>query len=242
MEANSVDMVITSPPYDNLRKYGTNNDRLSWEHFVKIVKELYRVVKNGGVVIWIVADATFNGSETGTSFRQALMFKDCGFNIYDTMIYRKQNYVPLTHRRYEQEFEYMFVFSKGRPKSFHPIMIPCKYAGTKTWGGATYHKSNDSGLVNCGSHVVNQYKQHGNIFTYLTNKDKATKGHPAPFPEQLASDQIKTWSEPGDIVLDIFMGSGTSGAAAIALDRHFIGIEIEEKWFQVAKDRLHLVR
>ena len=230
----SIDMVITSPPYDNLRKY--NNDA-EW-NFKDTARELYRVVKQGGVVIWVVGDATVNGSETGTSFKQALYFKDLGFNLYDTMIYQKENYVPLTHRRYEQTFEYMFVFSKGKPKTFNPIMIPCKYAGTETWGKPSFHKTNDSGLVQVDKKKINDYKQHGNIFPYLTNKSKETKGHPAPFPEQLALDQISTWSNEGDVVLDCFMGSGTTAKACIQLNRKYIGIEISEEYCIIAKERI----
>jgi DNA modification methylase len=114
----SVDLVLTSPPYDNLRTYnGYNFD------FEGIAKELHRVTKDGGVIVWVVGDATIKGSETGTSFKQALYFKEIGFNLHDTMIYHKNNYPPLTHNRYEQCFEYMFVFSKRYLKSFNPIMV-----------------------------------------------------------------------------------------------------------------------
>ena len=119
----SIDLTVTSPPYDNLRTYNGNIAQWSFEKFQDIAKELYRVTADGGVVVWVVGDATIKGSETGTSFRQALWFKDCGFKLHDTMIYKKINYVPLTHNRYEQEFEYMFVFSKGKPKTFNPIKI-----------------------------------------------------------------------------------------------------------------------
>src|SRR5690606_4709510 len=126
----SVDLTVTSPPYDNLRTYnGTLND---WtpEKWQAIIRELYRVTKPGGVVVWIVGDATINGSETGTSFKQALYFKDnVGFRLHDTMIYQKINPVPLTHNRYQPCFEYMFVFSKGKPKTFNPIREPSKHAG-----------------------------------------------------------------------------------------------------------------
>lgn len=132
---NYVDLTITSPPYDNLRKY--NGYEFDFEN---IAKEIYRVTKDGGVLIWIVADSTKNGSESGTSFKQALYFKEIGFNLHDTMIYKKINYVPLNHNRYEQEFEYMFCFSKGKPKTFNPIKIPCKYAGQENWGKPTYYK------------------------------------------------------------------------------------------------------
>lgn len=228
---NSIDLTITSPPYDELRKY--NGYCFNFE---KTAEQLYRVTKTGGVVVWIVGDATKNGSETGTSFKQALFFKECGFLLYDTMIYRKQNYVPLSHRRYEQEFEYMFVFAKGRPKSFNPLKIPCKYAGTMTWGNTTFHKTAKSGLVDCGKKRINDYKQHGNIFTYLTGKER--QHHPAPFPLQLAKDQIITWSEKGDIVMDVFMGSGTTAIAAIDTERQYIGYEISSEYYAMIQNRI----
>src|SRR5690625_488425 len=130
----SVDLTVTSPPYDNLRSYNGNNE-LWGEHVWKAaIKDLYRVTKDGGVVVWVVGDATIKGSETGTSFKQALWAMECGFNLHDTMIWRKPNPIPRTHNRYEQAFEYMFVFSKGKPKSWTPIKIPSKYAGAKRGG------------------------------------------------------------------------------------------------------------
>lgn len=228
-----IDLTITSPPYDDLRKYnGYSFD------FESTAKELYRVTKKGGVVVWVVGDQTSNGSESGTSFKQALYFKEIGFNLHDTMLYRKLNYMPLNHNRYEQEFEYMFVLSKGKPKTFNPIMIPCKYAGQETWGAPSYHKTNSSGLVSTSKKKINDTKQHGNIFEYFTNKTKETKGHPAPYPEQLVQDQILSWSNEGDIVLDPFLGSGTTAKVAILNCRHYIGFEISEQYFEIAKARV----
>lgn len=235
----SIDLTVTSPPYDNLRTYSGKINQWSFEKFQNIAEELYRITKQGGVVIWVVGDQTINGSESGTSFKQALFFKEIGFNLHDTMIYQKQNYVPLTHNRYEQEFEYMFVFSKEKPKTFNPITIPCKYAGTETWGERTVHKTNDSGLVAVGKKKVNDTKYHGNIFCYLTNKSKETKGHPAPFPEQLVYDHIITWSNEKDIVFDPFLGSGTTAKIAKALNRHYIGFEISEDYFSIANARIN---
>ena len=124
MPDNFIDLTVTSPPYDNLRKYKGYSFP-----FEEIAKELYRVTKKGGIVVWVVGDATMNGSESGTSFKQALYFMSIGFNLHDTMIYRKLNPIPLTHNRYEQAFEDMFVLSKGKPNTFNPIKIPCKTAG-----------------------------------------------------------------------------------------------------------------
>src|SRR5690554_5399491 len=157
---NTIDLTVTSPPYDNLRTYnGYSFD------FEGIAKELYRVTKDGGVVVWVVGDATIKGSETGTSFRQALFFKEIGFNLHDTMIYAKNSYMPLTHRRYEQAFEYMFIFSKGKPKTFNPIMISCKTVGTKRNRGIS--KANEkeyAGRKRNEITTVNALKQHPNIF------------------------------------------------------------------------------
>lgn len=234
IDDESIDLVVTSPPYDDLRKYkGYSFD------FENIAKELYRVMKKGGIIVWVVGDSTKDGSESGTSFRQALYFKEIGFSLYDTMIYQKQNYVPLTHRRYEQEFEYMFVLCKGKkPNAFNPIMIPCKYAGTEHWGNASFHKTNDSGLVGVGKKRINDFKQHGNIFCYLTNKSKETKGHPAPFPEQLANDHIISWSNENDIILDPFIGSGTTAKMAKLNNRRYIGFELAKEYCEICKERL----
>lgn len=241
IEKESIDCVITSPPYDNLRTY---NATLNWdfEIFKQIANELYRVVKKGGVVVWVVGDATIKGSETGTSFRQALYFKEIGFNIHDTMIYAKENYVPLTHNRYEQEFEYMFVFSKGKPKTFNPIKVSCKYAGTETWGNSSFHKTNSSGLVSVGKKKINDTKIKGNIFYYRTGSIKNNGiTFPAPFPEQLAHDHITSWTNENDIVLDCFMGSGTVGKMCKILDRNFIGIEIVPEYFSISEERIEKV-
>ena len=239
-EDNLIDLTVTSPPYDNLRTYGGVIDGWSFEKFQGIARELYRVTKEGGVVVWVVADATIKGSETGTSFKQALYFMECGFNLHDTMIWQKASYVPLTHNRYEQEFEYMFVFSKGKPKTFNPIKVECKYAGITT--EHSFHKTNDSGLIKVGKKVVNDTKIKGNVFRYDTakaGKKGEYGGHPAPFPEALANDHIISWSNEGDMVFDPFMGSGTTGKMAILNNRDFIGIELNEEYFKIAEKRIN---
>ena len=231
---NSIDLIVTSPPYDNLRKYkGYSFD------FEKIAKELFRVIKDGGVMVWVVSDQTKNGSESGTSFRQALFFKEIGFNLHDTMIYAKTNPIPQNHNRYEQCFEYMFVLSKGKPKTFNPLRQPTKNAGkTFNWGDrktvldenqCRRHKETDI-------RVCNDSKIRNNIFYYSVGGGKS--GHPAVFPYQLAEDHILSWSNEGDIILDPFMGSGTTGVAALNNNRKFIGIEINEEYFNSCTNRL----
>ena len=233
MEDDFVDLTITSPPYDNLRKYnGYSFD------FENIAKELYRVTKEGGVLVWIVGDATIKGSESGTSFKQALYFMECGFKLHDTMIYKKKRIVPLTHKRYEQGFEYMFVFVKGKLKTFNPIKVPCKYAGTETWGKPTFHKTNSSGLVSVDKKTINDFKQKENVWEYLNAKDKVFK-HPAPFPEDLAKDHIISWSNENDLIYDCFMGSGTTAKVAKSLNRNYIGSEISSEYCEIANKRLN---
>ena len=231
-----IDLTVTSPPYDDLRKYnGYSFD------FENIAKELYRITKKGGVVVWIVSDKTKNGSETLTSFKQALFFKEIGFNVHDTMIYSSDK-PPLSHRRYEQKFEYMFIFSKGKPNTFNPIMEECKYAGSNK-RARTFRNDGHNLESTHKTDEVKKYKIKGNIWQYSTGYQKSTKDkiafkHPAIFPEQLAHDHIISWSNEGDIVLDCFMGSGTTAKMCKLTNRNYIGFEISEEYCEIAKERL----
>ena len=229
-----VDITVTSPPYDDLRTY--KGFKFNYK---SMLSELYRVTKNGGVVIWVVGDATINGSETGTSFKHALYAKGIGFNLYDTMIYKKENPMPQTHRRYEQEFEYMFVFSKGKIKTFNPILIPCKTEGQKyDYSKRKSSSSNDEcGVGRNRKEIVytKETKQKGNIWRYTIGNNKSSSdiisfNHPATFPEKLAEDHIISWSNEGDIVLDPMCGSGTTCKMAFLNKRNFIGIDISEEY------------
>lgn len=235
MPDDFIDLIVTSPPYDGLRIY--NGYSFPFED---IAKELFRVTKQDGIIVWVVADQTKNGSESGTSFKQALFFQQIGFNIHDTMIYRKKRIVPLTHNRYEQGFEYMFVFSKGKPKTFNPIMIDCIYAGTETWGKPSFHKTNSSGLVSVDKKKIKDKKQKDNVWEFLNAKDNVYK-HPAPFPEQLVNDHIVSWSNIGDIVYDPFMGSGTTAKMCILNKRKFIGSEISNEYCKIAEKRINIL-
>lgn len=240
MPDKSVDAVITSPPYDNLRDYG---DSFFWD-FEKTADQLFRVVKDGGVIVWIVGDATINGSETMTSFKQALYFNSIGLRLYDTMFYKKNTSSFPPVRRYEQVIEYMFVFSKGRPKTVNIIRDkPNKWAGTSNFGERT-NRLKDGTLKKRGKSVVADYGVRTNVWEYATGygystKDKCAYEHPAIFPEALARDHILTWTNPGDLVLDPFMGSGTTGKMAILTGRGFIGIEIEPKYMAIAEKRIN---
>lgn len=230
MKADSVALTVTSPPYDNLRTYNGSSEF----DFEGIAKELFRITTKGGVVVWVVGDATINGSETGTSFKHALFFKSVGFKLYDTMIYAKKNYMPKTHKRYEQAFEYMFVLSKGTPQTFNPIKEINKK--TETWGKAGHYDKDGKLLPTNSPLTYSEMKIKSNIWHYAIGQEK--NGHPAVFPIKLALDHIQSWSNPGDIVLDTFMGSGTTGVAAQQLGRQFIGIEKELDYFEIAKRRI----
>lgn len=235
IDDNSIDLVITSPPYDNLRDYnGYNFD------FESVAKELFRVTKEGGVVVWVVGDATIDGSETGTSFRQSLYFLNLGFYLHDTMIYQKKK-APLTHNRYEQEFEYMFVFSKGRPKTFNPIMIEKSYKDNRIVKGFGRRDNGDN--IDLGYASKNKLKIRGNVWFYKVGgghvtKDKIAYKHPAIFPEQLAEDHILSWSNEGDLVLDPMCGSGTTLKMAFLNKRKFIGFDISQEYCNISNKRL----
>jgi len=228
---NFIDLTVTSPPYDNLRTY----NGYSFE-FENVANELFRVTKDGGVVVWVVGDATVKGSETGTSFKQALYFMECGFNLHDTMIYAKNNYVPLTHKRYEQQFEYMFVFSKGKPRTFNPIMIECLSKGIKRNRKKSNKEIGSSVRNRDEITVTKDYKQKSNI--WFNNVSNTKFNHPAPFPEQLANDHIISWSNENDLVYDPFMGSGTTAKMAILNNRKWIGSEISKEYCEIIHERL----
>ena len=227
MNADSVDLTVTSPPYDSLRTY----EGYSFD-FESVARELYRITKLGGVVVWVVADATVKGSETGTSFRQALFFKEIGFNLHDTMIYEKSGMAFPEKKRYHNAFEYMFVLSKGTPKTVNIIKDrPNKFVGAK--GG-----NRRGGLC-----VRREFGARFNIWRYANGRDNSTKyraafAHPAVFPEALARDHILSWSNPGELVFDPFAGSGTTLIAALQNGRNAHGVEISSKYYEMILTRI----
>ena len=243
LKDKSIDMILTSPPYDNLRNYKKNIASIWNEKIWKeVLIECYRVLKDNCVLVWVVGDATINGSETGTSFKQALFAKEIGFNIHDTMIYQKQNPIPQfkTHR-YTNAFEYMFVFSKGRPKKGRLLTEPTKQAGRvdRNYRGQV---TADEVYVGKAIKIVKKEKIRTNIWTYSQNNGiDRTINHKAQFPEKLAEDHILSWSDEGDVILDPFMGSGTTAKMAILNNRNFIGFEINEEYCKMATKRVERV-
>ena len=248
MDENMVDLCVTSPPYDDLRTY---NDSSKWdfEVFKEVAQGLYRVMKVGGVIVWVVGDAVIKGSETGSSFRQALYFMDLGFKLHDTMIYEKNGTAFPARRdgnRYSQLFEYMFILSKdSKPKTANLICDkPNKWAGWQPWGksGGTM-RSKDGTLVERQQKPTPDFSPRNNIWKYNTGKGYTTKDdfafeHPAMYPELLAQDHIMTWSNEDDLVLDPFMGAGTTAVISKDTNRNFIGFEIDESYYNVSQRRL----
>ena len=230
LDDNSIDLTVTSPPYDNLRTYnGYSFD------FDNIAKELYRTTKDGGVVVWVVSDATVKGSETGTSFKQALFFKECGFNLHDTMIWVKDGGGAIgSNKCYTQNFEYMFVFSKGTPKTINLIYDKPNLSFGVDKSGVGRRKIDGTKKIEKRK-PAKEFSRRNNWWYIQPQKGKE---HPAVFPEQLANDHIITWSNEGDIILDPFMGSGTTGKMAVLNNRKFIGIELDDTYFTIAKERI----
>lgn len=219
---NFIDLAVTSPPYDNLREYnGYSFD------FEPIARELLRITKPDGILVWVVGDATIAGSESGTSFRQALYFKEIGFKLHDTMIYEKNSPAYPARRdsnRYTQIFEYMFVFAKGKVANNRLICDkPNKWAGHKDFSGKL-------------KNPVPDFSPRNNIWKYTTSFNGVS--HPAPFPEGLAHDHILSWSNEGDLVYDPFMGSGTTAYVAKKLNRNYLGSEISQEYCQLIEERL----
>ena len=233
---DSIDLTVTSPPYDNLRTYNGNISQWSFEKFQEIAKELYRVTANGGVVVWVVGDATVKGSETGTSFKQALWFKECGFNLHDTMIWVKDGGGAVgSNKCYTQNFEYMFVFSKGIPKTINLIYDKPNLSFGVDKSGVGRRKIDGTKKIEKRK-PAKEFSRRNNWWYIPPQKGKE---HPAVFPEQLANDHIISWSNEGDTVFDPFMGSGTTGKMAVLNNRKFIGIELDNTYFEIAKERIN---
>lgn len=235
---NSVDLVVSSPPYDSMRSYRSGQ---RW-HFLGVAYQLQRVLKPGGVLVWIVADETVNGSETGTSLNQALHFRELGLNLHDTMIWTK--YLPgLMGKRYTSCWEYMFVLSKGEPKTFNPIMRKNKTAGTE----CRKNQRTKNGVVCTGHMVTKDYSIEENVWRIQVGGTNSSKHplqgkHPAVFPEKLASQHIATWSNPGDLVCDPFSGSGTTCAVAARMGRRYVGIDLDAEYCRNARVRIRRAR
>jgi len=240
MPDSFIDLTVTSPPYDNLRDYKGYSFP-----FEDIAKELYRVTKDGGVVVWVVGDATIKGSESGTSFKQAIYFIQCGFKLHDTMIYQKNGPSYPSQDKYYQVFEYMFILSKGKPKTYNPIMDRKNIWFGQKWGKTRTRRKKDGTLTE-----QNWYKDEGteygvrfNIWKYnvgagYQHEDEIAYLHPATFPEQLASDHIYSWSNEGDIVYDCFGGSGTTIKRAHLMKRNWIMSEISNEYCQLTEKRI----
>lgn len=238
IQNESIDLTVTSPPYDNLRTYNGNISQWSFEKFQEIAKELYRVTKDGGVVVWVVGDATIKGSETGTSFRQALWFMDCGFNLHDTMIWAKDGGGAIgSNKCYTQNFEYMLVFSKGIIKTVNIIRDKPNLSYGRDRSGTGRRKANGEKKIEVRK-PNEKFSRRNNWWYIPVVKNSETNNHPAPFPEKIANDHIISWSNPDDIVFDPFMGSGTTGKMALLNRRNFIGIEIDEEYFEISKNRI----
>lgn len=233
-----VDLVVTSPPYDELRNY----KGYEW-NFEEVAKELYRILKPGGIVVWVVNDSTVDGSETLTSFKQAIYFKEnCGFSMHDTMIYEKNGASYPTQERYYQCFEYIFVLSKGTPKTINLLADRRNKWIEGSWGKRT-RRNKDGELVTGDKIQAKEFGVRFNIWRYNTGKGFTTNDdiayeHPAIFPEQLAKDHILSWSNEGDLIYDPFMGSGTVAKVCIVCNRNYVGSEISQEYCTIAERRL----
>ena len=254
MDADSVDLVVTSPPYDNLREYNKSSV-WNFDIFKEVAKQLSRVLKAGGVIMWNVNDSTIGGSETGSSFRQALYFKDdCGLRLHDTMFYGKKHTTYPAGKnsvRYTNILEYVFILSKGKPKSVNIIMDkPNKTFGLdRTPFGDRYVERLKDGTINTRDKERLPAKEFGaryNIWWYgngynvgqrsTGQNNKAAYKHPATMPEGLARDHIISWSNEGDVVMDPFAGSGTTYRMCRELNRKYIGFEIDAEYCKLANE------
>ena len=241
MPDNFIDLTVTSPPYDNLRDYKGYTFP-----FEEIAKELYRITKEGGILVWVVNDSVIQGSETLNSFRQAIYFKDvCGFKVHDTMIWLKSNFANPSSTRYHQLFEYMFIFCKGNIKTFNPIKDKENITKFKSLFGVNTNRLKNGEMKFQKSKKVSQYGMRGNTWKFNTvgqDNPCTQNSHPAMYPEKLANDHIISWSDEGHLVYDPFMGSGTTAKMCIANKRNWIGSEISKEYCEIIKKRIKEVQ
>jgi site-specific DNA-methyltransferase (adenine-specific) len=236
----SVDCVVTSPPYDNLRKYGGVAEGWNFDKFKAIAQQIARVLKQGGVCVWVVSDGVVNGSETGTSFRQALYFMECGLTLYDTMIWEKPSPQAPTEGRYYDVFEYMFIICKGKKPASLNFICDHKNVSAGTVSTRETRSCAEDRKPTDKKRVVKDYSRRFNV--WQISRDNGGTGHPAVFPFRLAHDHILSWSEVGGVVLDPFLGSGTTCVAALREHRHFLGFELNKEYFDIAQRRIALER
>lgn len=237
-----VDLTVTSPPYDNLRTYKDTNNDWNFDKFKEVADLLYKVTADGGAVVWVVGDASIKGGETLTSFKQALYFKEIGFNV-ETMIWDKGSFAFPSKNLYHQIFDYMFVLQKGKLKTTN-FIIDRKNAYVGALGGASGRKKNGERNTERNNVVRGEYGKRFNIWKYAiggghSSSDKEAYKHPAIFPEDLAKDHILSWSNEGDTVFDPFMGSGTTGKMAVLTGRNFIGVERVEEYYSISEKRIN---
>lgn len=241
IEDNTIDLILTSPPYDNLRTYD-NICEWNFDIFKNVANELYRVLKKGGIIVWVVGDATINGGETGTSFKQALYFQSIGLKIHDTMIYEKNSSAfpaARASKRYTQIFEYMFVLTKDKIRNDILLIADKKnkWAGFTNWGENTQYDINGNLKKTGNFKPIPEYSLRNNIWKYSVGFNDKT-GHPAVFPEKLAEDHILSWTLENDIVLDPFMGSGTTAKMCILNNRKYIGFEKNKEYYNKSLERI----
>lgn len=234
--ADSIDLTVTSPPYDNLRDYGKDfyPNSFNWQ---TVISELYRVTKPGGVVVWVVGDATINGSESGTSFRQALYAMGVGFNLHNTIIWAKGGFTSPQSTRYPKTFEYVFVWSKGKPKTVN-LIKDRKNKKQGEWNAGTRRQKNGETIPRGRNYRQSENGVRFDVWDISPETSGLKRDHPAQFPESLARDHIISWSNEGDTVLDCFLGSGTTGKMAMIHKRKFIGIELDPDYLDIAHTRI----
>jgi site-specific DNA-methyltransferase (adenine-specific) len=240
LPANSIDLVVTSPPYDEIRDYKGFNYNLH-----ATGEELYRILKDGGVAVMVIQDQTKNFGKTLTSFKTIVDWcENIGFKLFECVIYRKHGAEGAWwNKRFRVDHEYIPIFLKGeKPQYFNkePLKIPSKWGGKTLTGGAT--RLTNGQTLKARPIKINPLKCRGTVWDYLMCGDKnpLKSKHPATFPDQLPIDFIQCFCPPHGIVLDPFMGSGTTAVAAVKLDRNFIGFEISKEYCDIAKQRLEL--
>lgn len=233
-----VDLVVTSPPYDAVRKYNGFAFDLH-----QTGAQIHRVLKDGGIAAMVIQDQTKDFGKSLTSFRTIIDWCDSfGFKLFECVIYRKNGSEGAWWKhRFRVDHEYIPLFLKGdRPAYFdkQPLRVPSKHGGKVMSGSG--NRRTDGATNGTVRREINATKCRGTIWNYLMAGDKnpLKRKHPAVFPDAIPSDLIQCFCPPGGIVLDPFIGSGSTAVQALKHERHFIGFDISQEYCDLCNQRL----
>ncbi len=242
LDANSVQTVITSPPYFQLRKYEAGKEEIGNEptldQYVQSLMDVFagvrHVLKPDGTFWLNLGDTMKNGSLLGMPWKVAFAMKDAGWCLRSEIVWAKPNPMPESAKnRPTRSHEKLFLFTQKKSGyKFNQLKEPAVYAGVSRGGSTNRYEQNASGMD------AKVYDTRNKRDVWSVKPATLSGAHFAIFPDDLIAPCIEAGSDPGNVVLDPFSGSGTTGVVARKLGRDYIGVELSVKYAQLSKERI----